>query len=498
MSLLKKLAGETAVYGISSIVGRTLNYLLVPLYTTVFLDQEYGLVTQLYAYVAFLNIVYTYGMETAFFRFATKGDLPKTYRLIASTIFLTSVIFSGLILWKASAISSYLGQPQQTHLVQFLGIILFIDAIAAIPFARLRLENKAITFALTKLGVIVTTILLNIIFLLTPYWVLTKGQLLWLKPLVLQYYQPEFGVGYVFLANLLGNALIIPILGKYFLQIGPQWSWKKIRPMLAYGLPIFLMGLAGIANEQADKLLIPMLLPEGFYPGKTSLAALGIYGASFKLSIFMLLAIQAFRYAGEPFFFSQASNREAPELFAKVLYYFVIACTFILVAVSLNLEMLGRIFLRQPTYREALYLVPVLLFGKLLFGIYVNVSVWFKLVDKTIVGTYISVIGAGITLAANFLLIPIIGYTGSAIASVLCYASMAAICFYWGKTYYPIPYPWKKIMVYLLVSIGLIYVVPFIRGANTWVNQGINIMIPALYIAVVYILEKRKLYGNTT
>lgn len=498
MGLIKKLAGETAVYGISSILGRLLNYLLVPLYTTVFLEGEYGVVTKLYAYVAFLNIVYTYGMETAFFRFASKGDLQKTYKLASSLVLLTSTFISGMIIFKAQAVADYVGQPHQTALVIFLGLILYIDAISAIPFARLRLENRPLVFALAKLGAIVTTILFNLIFLFLPYLIYQKGMFTGLEGMVSRFYNPDFGIGYVFLANLLGNALILFFLRKYFLQIGPLISWKEVRPMLQYGLPIFLMGLAGIANEQADKLLIPALLPEGFYPGKSSMAALGIYGASFKLSIFMLLAIQAFRYAGEPFFFSQAANRQAPDLFAKVLYYFVIACTFILVAVSLNLDLLGKLFLRQAAFREALYLVPVLLLGKLLFGIYVNVSIWFKLVDKTMVGTYISLIGAAITILANVMLIPVIGYTGSAIASVLCYGTMAIVCYFWGRKYFPVPYKWKPIFLYIAGSLILIYLIPALQGDNLWVNHSMNLLIPVIFGVVIFIIEKRNIYNKTT
>ncbi len=497
MNLLKKLAGETAVYGISSIVGRMLNYLLVPLYTTVFMDSEYGVVTKLYAYVAFFNIVYTYGMETAFFRFASKGDLSKTYQMAASLMLVSSTLITAVLLLNAQPIANYLGQPDQAHLVTFLGIILYIDAIAAIPFARLRLENKPMTFAIAKLGAIVFTIFLNLMFLLLPYLV-EQGFMPSLKSWINLYYRKDFGVGYVFLANLLGNALILLFLRKYFMQIRLQFSWDKLKPLLIYGLPIFLMGLAGIANEQADKLLIPALLPPDFYEGTSSMGALGIYGASFKLSIFMLLAIQAFRYAGEPFFFSQADNREAPELFAKVLYYFVITCTVILVTVSLNLDLLGKVFLRQAAYREALFLVPILLFGKLLFGIYVNISIWFKLVDKTLVGTYISLIGATITILANIVMIPLIGYTGSAIASVLCYGSMAVLCYYWGRKHFPIPYHWKGIFMYLVISLGLIYAIPLIQGDNTGVNNLINLMIPLTYIGAIYLIEKRNLYAKTT
>lgn len=498
MNPLKRLAGETAIYGISSIVGRVLNYLLVPLYTTVFQAGDYGVITKLYAYVAFLNIVYTYGMETAFFRFASRGDLHSTYQQCSSLILFTSTIFSGALLLGAQSVADHLGIPHQKHLVQFLAGILFIDAISAIPFARLRLENKALTFALAKLGAIAFTISLNLVFLWLPHLVHQNGLFPRLESVITHFINPEFGVGYVFLSNLLGNALIILILNKYFLQIGPRLSWPKIRPLLLYGLPLFLMGLAGIANEQADKLMIPGLLPEDFYPGRSGMEALGIYGASFKLSIFMLLAIQAFRYAGEPFFFSNADNKQAPELFARVMYYFVVVCVFILLAVSLNVELLGNVFLRQASYREALYLVPILLFGKLLFGIYINLSVWFKLADKTLAGTYTSIIGALVTVGANWLLIPVIGYTGSAIASVICYGMMSLICWLWGRKYFPIPYRWGSILAHLMLAVILILTVEAVRPENQVINFIINTLTPLGYIAAVWFLEKWNLKQKIT
>jgi len=493
MNPLKKLAGETAIYGISSIVGRVLNYLLVPLYTTVFQEGEYGVITKLYAYVAFLNIIYTYGMETAFFRFATKGDLVQTFRQCSGLILVTSLIFSGAILIGSQQIAVYLEVPQQAHLVRFLVGILFIDAVSAIPFARLRLENKALTFALTKMGAILITILLNLLFLWLPYLLSKQASNESSTGNFMNLLDPEFGVGYVFLANLIGNSVILIALRKYLLEFRLNLSWRQVKPLLVYGLPIFLMGLAGIANEQSDKILIPALLPDDFYPGKSSIAALGIYGASFKLSIFMLLAIQAFRYAGEPFFFSNAENQQAPELFAKVMYYFVIVCVFILMAVSLNIDLLGKIFLRQASYREALYLVPILLFGKLLFGIYINLSVWFKLVDKTITGTYISIIGALVTVLFNLVLIPKIGYTGSALASVACYASMSVICWLWGRKYYPIPYAWGKIMLHLIVGIGTVFLIREFRTERDGINLIINVLTPCLYIILVALVEKKKL-----
>lgn len=495
MNPLKKLAGQTALYGVSTILGRILNYALVPLYTSVFLTAQYGKVVDLYAYVAFFNIVYTFGMETAYFRFASQNkyqtEQSVIYRSALTWVLLISFVVSGMLFWQAPAIAQWLSYPEDAHIVRWLAVIMLLDAFVAIPFARLRLENKARRFAITKLANIGIQVGLQLVFLL-----------LFPKFLDMSSWFPNDGgkvsVSFVFLANLIASIVTPFFLWQWLADYRPTIDRRLVKPMLIYATPILLMGLAGMINERIDIILFADLLPEGFYPDKTPQEALGTYGASVKLSIFMLLAIQAFRYAGEPFFFSGAEDKNAPSLFAQVMHYFTVFSILILVAVSINVELIGTIFLRGEGYRDALYIVPFLLFGKLLYGIYVNLSVWFKLIDRTYFGTAIAGVGAVVTLVVNILLIPVLGYFGCAIASIACYGVMSSVCYYYGKKHYPIPYFFGPSFVYLLAGAGLIYLSFTVDLPSIWWENTLNIGLTLLFALVVFLREKRNLrtYSN--
>jgi O-antigen/teichoic acid export membrane protein len=495
MNPLKKLAGQTALYGTSTILGRVLNYALVPIHTSIFATAQFGKLTDLYAYVAFFNIVYTFGMETAYFRFASQkkyqSEQPKIYSSALSWVLLISFTVSGLLFWQAPAIAQWLDYPQDAHIVRWLAVILLLDAFVAIPFARLRLENQARRFAITKLANIVLQVGLQLFFLLllpkfldVSTWFPNEGE--------------KISVSFVFLANLVASIITPFFLWQWLADYRPVLDRRLVKPMLVYATPILLMGLAGMVNERIDIILFADLLPEGFYPGKTSQEALGTYGASVKMSIFMLLAIQAFRYAGEPFFFSGAEDKNAPLLFAQVMHYFTIFSILILVAVSINVELIGTIFLRREGYRDALYIVPFLLFGKLLYGIYVNLSVWFKLTDRTYFGTIIAAVGAIVTLTVNILLIPVLGYFGCAIASIACYGVMSSVCYYFGKKHYPIPYFFGPSLIYLLAGVGLIYLAFSVDLSSIWWENILNIGLTLLFALVVFLREKRNLrtYSN--
>ncbi len=491
MNSLKKLAGQTALYGVSSILGRILNYALVPLHTDVFKDTaQFGALTELYTYVAFLNIIYTFGMETAYFRFVSRSkdleDGHKVYNAAFTFVFSISLLLSALIAFRADGIASLLGYPDSGNIIVWLSAILFTDAIVAIPYARLRIENKAALFASTRVSAIVLTVLLNLFFLLLLPRIHT------MNPVLDAMYVPDLGIGYVFLANLIGNAIIPVILWRYLLEVKIDINWRVFKPMLVYAFPILIMGLGGMVNENVEKLLLNDLLPENFYPDKTPQEALGVYGACFKLSIFMMLAIQAFRYAGEPFFFSKSEDKDAPKLFATVMHYFNILSIIILVGVSLNLELVGTIFLRSQQYRDALWIVPFLLVAKLLYGIYMNLTVWFKLSDKTQYGTVFSLIGAAITIGGNILLIPVLGYFGSALASIACYLVMTGLCYYYGQKYYPIPYNFKPTFLYMAVAIALIYLTFKLQIPGFAVRTAVNIGITLLFVGAVFFIEKKQ------
>ncbi|RZK31000.1 MAG: polysaccharide biosynthesis protein, partial [Hymenobacter sp.] len=307
-------------------------------------------------------------------------------------------------------------------------------------------------------------------------------------------YNPGLGVGYVFLANLAASALTLLLLGRELLDFRFRWPHLGfLRPLLAYALPLMLMGLAGMVNETLDRILLPAWLPEGFYPGQSRLAAVGVYGACYKLSIFMSLIIQAFRYAAEPFFFAQSTEKNSPATFALVLKWFTLCCAFIFVGISLNLSWIGPLFLRRPEYLAGLSVVPILLLANLFLGVYYNLSVWFKLTDKTYFGTYIGAAGAVLTIALNFVLIPVMGYLGSAWATLACYFMMAALCWWLGERHFPVPYPVGRLLLWLLGAVLLVGLgqagvqhLPLVAG------YALGLGLPIAYAGLIYLVEVQR------
>ncbi|MDN5201602.1 oligosaccharide flippase family protein [Fulvivirgaceae bacterium BMA10] len=495
MNPLKKLAGQTVIYGGSTILARLLNYLLVRLHTDSLKPDEYGIYTDLYAYMALFMVVYTYGMETAFFRFATKGDKKEIYSTTTSSIILSSIVFTGTLVLFSPKIAGLLGYDGFSEFIVWLACILFIDAIVAIPFAKLRLENKPMKFATIKLVNILVTIFLQL-FLLWLCPRIHEGKFLveW-QPFINSFWRPEDGVKYIILSNLIANALLILFLWRSLASIKFGIKWHVLKPLFIYGWPILITGLAGIANERFDVVFLGDFLPEDFYPDRTNRSVQGIYGSSVKLSVFMLLGIQAFRYAAEPFFFSSAKDKNAPELFARVMHFFVIACTIIFVGVSINVELIADLLIsgKDQSYREALYIVPYLLFGKLFFGIYVNLSIWFKLTDKTIYGMYFSLTGLVITVLGNYLLIPLLGWEASAFTGIATYSSMVILCYLFGQKFFPIPYKLLPIVLYLMSGMGVIYLSNLIYVEDELLKSVFNLVICLFYIVIIFLIEKKNL-----
>jgi O-antigen/teichoic acid export membrane protein len=481
MSVAKRLASQTAVYGVSSIVGRVLTYLLVPVYTRVFGRAEYGVVTELYAYVAFLNIVFTYGIETAYFRFANRAgaDRQLLYDRVLSLLLLTSLVLSGVLALLARPLAELLRYPGQSSYIVWLAIILGLDAVVALPFARLRLENKARKFAAVRLVNIVVNVGLNLFFVKLCPEVLAGKILPALRPLVEAIYDPTLGVGYVFLVNLIANALYIPLLARELFGIRFRWpDREELRPLLVYAYPLMFMGLAGMVNEVLDRIVLKYWLPTGFYPGLTNEEAVGVYGACYKLSILMSLVIQAFRYAADPFFFSQSADKNSPATFALVLKWFV----------SLNLEDFGLMI--GPAFRQGLAVVPVLLMANLFFGMFSNLSVWFKLTDKTYYGTYIGAGGAVLTVALNLLLIPLLGYMGCAITTLVCYFTMAMVCWRLGQRHFPVPYPMGRLGLWLLFAVALVALGQWVPVAGWWARHAFHVGLAVLFLAALYSVER--------
>ncbi|UOQ72637.1 oligosaccharide flippase family protein [Hymenobacter cellulosilyticus] len=493
MSIAKRLASQTAVYGISSIVGRVLSYLLVPIYTARFAAAEYGIVTGLYAYVSFLNVVFTYGMETTFFRFANRAgaDRKELYDRVMTLLLLSSAALTVLMALLARPLMRLLDLPPgQERYAIWIALILGLDAVAAIPFARLRLENKARKFAGIRMANILLNVGLNIFFIVFCPDVLAGKYLSGLQPLVARLYDPSVGVGYVFLSNLAASAFTLLLLGRELTDFRFRLNLEPLRPLLKYAYPIMLMGLAGMVNETLDRILLPLWLPEGFYPGKSSLTAVGIYGACYKLSIFMQLVTQAFRYAAEPFFFAQSSDKNSPRTFALVLKWFTLSCAVIFVVVSVNVEVFGGLFLHRAEYREGLGVVPVLLLANLFLGVYWNLSVWFKLTDKTYYGTYIGFGGAILTIALNFLLIPVLGYMGSALTTLACYAMMALVCWRLGDKHFPVPYPAARLGLWLALACGIVALGWYVPVADAWLRHTFHAALCAVFVGLLVLIEQ--------
>jgi O-antigen/teichoic acid export membrane protein len=457
-----------------------LNFLLVRLHTDVFPPDEYGIFVKLFAYVAVINVLFMFGMETAYFRFATKpgADENKIFNLAQSVVIGISLTLSLVFLFMANPIAIGLDIPGQSNLVLWLIAIMFIDAIVAIPFARLRLQKKPTRFAIGRLCNIAIVIVLNIYFLKISF-------------------DPAVGIAYVVVANVIANAFYLFFFFKTLVSWRPAVDSSMSPTMLNYAFPVMLTGLAGMTNEMFSRQTLDWWLPENFYPGQTAEYALGIFGACYKYAMLMSLVVQAFRYAAEPFFFSNAVERDSPVLFARVNHYFVIVCCVLLLGVSINLDIL-KYFLGSEQYWEGLYIVPILLLAYLFLGVYYNLSVWFKLTDKTIYGTIITVGGAVITIAANFLLIPKLGYLGSSWATLICYFSMTAACYLIGQRFYPIPYNVGKSMLYIVGTTALVYGVRLLSFEPTWISTVIHLGVILLFLVLIYFLEKDDFKRSTT
>jgi O-antigen/teichoic acid export membrane protein len=394
-----------------------------------------------------------------------------------------------MIFLFTAPISRLINFPEQQLFIRWLAIILAVDAVVAIPFARLRLENKARKFATLKMANILITVVANLFIYLFCHNVFLGNIFPELKPFVAHIYFPEWKLGYIFLINLLANLLLIPMLWREFISFKFTFDISFMRPLLRYGYPIMLMGLAGVVNELLDRILLLELLPPGFYPNLNSKDALGVYGGCYKLAMFMTLGIQAFRYAGEPFFFSQAKEKNSQVTFAFVMKWFVIVCAFIFLFISANLDDF-KILLRRPSYQQGLMVVPILLLANLFLGIYYNLSAWFKLTDKTLFGTYISFGGAFITIVLNLLLIPIWGYMGCAWATLACYFSMAVASYLFGQKYYPVPYPVGAILGYLGLAVLLVLAALYTPITGFMAQHLFRLGLCAAFLLLVMAVEK--------
>ena len=493
---MKILAKETAIYGVSSIVGKFLNWMLVPLYTYVLQQQaDYGIVTNLYAWTALLLVILTYGMETGFFRFANKeGENPKTvYTTSLIALFTTSLLFAVVCVVWQTPIASALGYPAHSEFIALLGIVVAMDAFASIPFAYLRYKKRPLQFAALKLLFVFLNIVLNLFFL-----VLCPKIQDW--SIISSWYNPNYGVGYVFVANILATGIqtlcLLPAIVDGFRGAKVQecknsgvFSWDLLKQMLKYSLPLLVLGVCGIMNQTLDRILFPF-----FYNGEDAQTQLGIYGACFKVAMVMMMFTQAFRYAYEPFVFAKHKDRQSVAAYANAMKYYIIFSYMILLGMIFYLDLMK--FIIAPSYWEGLRIVPIVLWTYIFQGIYFNLSFWYKLTDKTQWGAYFSIIGVVITFALQAIFVPRIGYIASAASSTVCYLVIMTLSYLVGRKHLTIPYDLRRIGVYTLIVVvllGVFYGIVDLLTLNQWTKMGIGTVLLIIYCGVFYRMDGKTL-----
>jgi len=492
MNPLKKLAGQTAVYGLSSVLGRILGYLLVPMYTRLFLPEEYGTVSVFFAYAAFLTVILTYGMETAFFRFNEKEtDRAKVFSTGIVSLTVSSLVFLVLVTIFSQQIANWIDYPLHPEYVRWFGWFLSMDALSKIPFARLRAENKAIRFAAINMVNILINFGLNLFFLLFCPYALKHAGWSFLHGFIHLIYNPDLGIEYIFLSNLVASTVTLLLLLPQFK--GVQWNpdRKLLRSMLIYAFPLLFAGLAGMINETFDRLLLRYLLP-----ADTASYQVGIYSACYKISILMTIFIQAYKYAAEPFFFAAAKEKDAKVLYARIMDYFVVVVAFIFLATMVYLDDFILRYLIGKKYWEGRGVIPILMLANLFLGIYYNLSIWYKLTAKTAWGAWLSLIGAVITLTLNFWWIPmssdhvVSGYMGSAWATFICYGSMMVLSYLIGQRYFPVNYNLRKFVGYLFLALALYAVSTVVVPGTVLLRILFHTLLLAVFAVVAILLEK--------
>ena len=504
----KQLAGQTAIYGLGTIVARLLNYLLTPIYVRAFVPEIYGHFTELYAYIALFLALLTYGMETTFFRFANGKDFSRIFGTIMTGILTTTGAFVLAVVYLYPLVADWIGYQGLELYILFIGLIVAVDAVTAVPFCVLRKNNKPGRFSLIKLVNVLTNVLVVIFFVivipdrcmaLSSQWFGIEGQ--------------EGLLVWVFIANLVASLVNVLMLLPEFRLIRWRHDWKLMRQLLAYSFPIMLINLLGMVNEVADKLVLKYMAPNP----ETAAAQLGVYGANYKLAVLMTIFVQMFRFASEPFFFGKAKDKNSPRLFADVMSVYFVCGLLIFLGVTLYIDLfayfVGSKSAQGLAYREGLGIVPIVLIANLFYGVVFNLSIWFKLNKKTTYGTVITGIGAFITLGCLVGLVPLIGYWGAAIAHLACYTVMMVVSYLWGQRYLkglkgseksddlqlvePIPYHVGRMGFYLLLALGFYALSLLCKPESPALMYTLNTLYLLAFVGIAGGLEFKKIRKAT-
>lgn len=487
MGGVKALAKDTAVYGVSSIVGRFLNWCLVPLYTIMFPAEEYGMVTYIYSIVALALIILTYGMETGFFRFANHdryADAKEVYSTTLWSLAVSSTLFFVLLCAFINPVSQLLDCASHRSYVLLMGAAVALDAFTAIPFSYLRFSHRPMRFALLRLINIGLNIGLNLFFIL-----LCPKLWQWCPEAIEWFYDPTFGIGYIFLTNFITSVMNLVLLTPELR--GFKWRFNKTLwgEMLRYSYPLLVLGIAGIMNQTIDKILLPNLVSDS----STAMTQLGIYGANYKIAIVMVMFIQAFRFAYEPFIFARSKEQGEDKIqsYRDAMKWFVVFSMVIFLGVMFYLDIL-RYFIAS-SYWEGLSVVPIIMIAEFFFGVFFNLSLWYKLTDRTEWGMWFSLLGLAVTVSLNCLLVPVLGYMGSAWAALACYAVMMLASYLVGRIKYPIGYQVGRLSGYFLFALALYGIAEWIAVSSALVNYAVRAALLVGYIFVVLKIEKMSL-----
>lgn len=483
MSLLKKLAGETAIYGIPTILSKVLNFFIIASYMTSLLsDAQYGNMQLMFVFAAFGVVFFSYRMETTLFRFGSdKAHAARSFSTASSMILISTGILVLLVLILAKPLATLFFEGTELHryFYYFAGILAF-DALAAVPFAKLRLENKAKQFATLK----VVNIVLNIFILLFCFETL---------PAIGYDYDPAHKLDIVFLSNLITSLVVLMLIVPTYRMANWVFDKALAQRMITYTWPLAVIALAGVINQYGQFPLLKWIYPEG---GEIdAIQVVGRYSGASKLAIFMSLFTTAFNFAAEPFFFKQAAGSDDKSVYGKVAAAYTLVATTVFLGIIYYIDVI-QLILRRPEYREAVDAVPTLLLAFLLLGLYYNVAIWYKLSDKTKYGMFISISGAVLTIILNVLLIPIWGYHGCAIATLVCFAFMVVVCYYYGQRHYPIDYPIGKILKYIMLGLVFWRIAAFIRPSfegNIVSILGVNTLLLIGFISLIYFTDRRYL-----
>jgi O-antigen/teichoic acid export membrane protein len=494
LSGIKKLAGQTLWYGVPRIFGRFLNFGISLLGFRLYEPGESSYYTQIYAVIPFLTILFTYGLETSYFRFAQTHDRKKLYNTLNVSIIVSTLLLTLLLFIFKDGIVSFLEMQKHQEFVTWMIWIVFFDALVAIPMAKLRLEERPKKYAFINLA----SIIINISIVLFFYFVAKPAYQEDRSSFLGSLFDPSVGIGYMILANVVASAVTILLLYKEFAAFKFEFDkvlWKEV---LKYSYPLIIVGTAGMINEMMSRAIYQKILNDD---PEVETFELGVFGANFKLAVLITIFIQVFKMAAEPFFFNLSKNEGAQRTYARVTKFFVIACCFMFLVIALFLEVWKYLIAsKHPEYAEGIHIVPILAMANIFLGIYYNLSVWYKLTNKNAMAAYLTVGGAIITIVLNILLIPEFRYTGAAWATFASYTFMMVVSYKQGQKHYRIPYATKKLVTYLVICMLLYIFHELIVGAVNkkssyyyYVYYGTSLVFLTLFAALILKVEKREL-----